>query len=463
MNPFLAWLAGEGIDVGAEKTGLKDRARGILGQLADAIIPPAAASDASAIQQPDVIPANQVMTPAQEQQVMHNADVYNGLPYRENGEPVGANAMLPTTAREPQVTQMQPTQLDDIQMQEPTFASNAIQGAKSLLTEVDEEAQNTPDFQKGALALASAQDLLNKTTGKDDGQDNGKDDQYFKDADNFLSKTFGSEEFMLSLALGFNSMRLNPDQGLATVIGKRLETLAENRGLNQTAASLEKINTPLAKKYAALIKANPKMAKEIYKEYLKEFAKGGMNFEDEQKLRKELAALPATSQLSEMSLSFNRIKKMAENPSPAGDLAMIFNYMKMLDPNSVVRESEFRTAEQARAWLTSANESGITIPSFVQQGIQRLEGKGTLLPEQRADFLNQAGNLYQGAYEGYQPEAERFTSMAKEYNMPAERIVRKFEPYQPSAKYQVGYTEGGYEYIGGDPAKQTSWKKVTAQ
>ena len=40
---------------------------------------------------------------------------------------------------------------------------------------------------------------------------------------------FGSERNMLGLALAFNSMRLTPDQGLATVIGKRLEQLNESK------------------------------------------------------------------------------------------------------------------------------------------------------------------------------------------------------------------------------------------
>jgi len=38
---------------------------------------------------------------------------------------------------------------------------------------------------------------------------------------------FGDEKTMLMLALGFNSMRLNPDATLATAIGKRLETLQD--------------------------------------------------------------------------------------------------------------------------------------------------------------------------------------------------------------------------------------------
>ena len=34
-------------------------------------------------------------------------------------------------------------------------------------------------------------------------------------------------------------------------------------------------------------------------------------------------------------------------PDAAGDMALIFSYMKMLDPNSTVREGEYATAQDA--------------------------------------------------------------------------------------------------------------------
>ena len=49
--------------------------------------------------------------------------------------------------------------------------------------------------------------------------------------------------------------------------------------------------------------------------------------------------------------AFNRVVTSAEDPSAAGDLALIFNFMKTLDPGSVVRESEFSTAAQAGSFL----------------------------------------------------------------------------------------------------------------
>jgi hypothetical protein len=267
MNPLIAELlksmgisfAGDQI---MERTGLGKRAEGIL----DKIIPPAAASDASTIPQ-DLIPADRVMTPAEEQQVMHNADMYNGVPYRENGEPVGANAMLPDSAREAQVTQMRPTQLPDISMpgtaednanKVQDFVRNAAVGTQQLLKEVPEEVRADPKAQQGAAALSSAYLLKAKAmadaerqqmTGEAPKQEEVAD----KETDNVLSKMFGSEEFMLSLALGFNSMRLNPDQGLAQVLGKRLELLNTRKSANRTAAALRAKGTPAAIKAAEYI------------------------------------------------------------------------------------------------------------------------------------------------------------------------------------------------------------------
>ena len=48
-------------------------------------------------------------------------------------------------------------------------------------------------------------------------------------------------------------------------------------------------------------------------------------------LRKEWTGLPTTKATQDVAASYNRVSGAAEDPSPAGDLALIFNYMKMLD------------------------------------------------------------------------------------------------------------------------------------
>lgn len=77
--------------------------------------------------------------------------------------------------------------------------------------------------------------------------------------------------------------------------------------------------------------------------------------------------------------SFNRVTTSIQNPSAAGDLALIFNFMKMLDPGSVVRESEF----------AQAASTGSFGQRFVAVGARLLEGK-RLSDDIRAGFADQA-------------------------------------------------------------------------
>ena len=65
-------------------------------------------------------------------------------------------------------------------------------------------------------------------------------------------------------------------------------------------------------------------------------------FQAEQSLRKEYVA--GSAEYVKTRDAYSRIMAVGQDPSGFGDLALIFNYMKMLDPNSVVRESEFATA-----------------------------------------------------------------------------------------------------------------------
>ena len=77
---------------------------------------------------------------------------------------------------------------------------------------------------------------------------------------------FGDREKMLGLALAFNSMRLRPDTGLATIIGSELKDIRDTRKLqaasNRTADALEKFDPKLAQ--AVREGMDPKTAIEMY-------------------------------------------------------------------------------------------------------------------------------------------------------------------------------------------------------
>tara|TARA_R110000851_G_scaffold206928_1_gene358925 strand:+ start:167 stop:1072 length:906 start_codon:yes stop_codon:yes gene_type:complete len=78
-----------------------------------------------------------------------------------------------------------------------------------------------------------------------------------------------------------------------------------------------------------------------------------------------------------------RIEASIEAPDAAGDIALIFNYMKMLDPGSTVREGEFATASEAGG-----------VDSTVRNAYNKLIDGQRLQPEQRSMFASRANKLF---------------------------------------------------------------------
>jgi hypothetical protein len=67
----------------------------------------------------------------------------------------------------------------------------------------------------------------------------------------------------------------------------------------------------------------------------------------ESDLRKEINADPETKKFFEIKNMYSNVEQAAKKPTAANDLALIFSYMKILDPTSTVRETEFANAENA--------------------------------------------------------------------------------------------------------------------
>ena len=102
--------------------------------------------------------------------------------------------------------------------------------------------------------------------------------------------------------------------------------------------------------------------------------------EFEAKLRKEYNDQTAT--FRDVRDAYQRIK--ASTPDAVGDLSLIFGYMKMLDPGSVVREGEFANAQNAAG-----------VPEVVRNAWNRALSGERLSDNQRGAFKAQAGKLYQ--------------------------------------------------------------------
>ena len=153
--------------------------------------------------------------------------------------------------------------------------------------------------------------------------------------------------------------------------------------------------------------------------YMQQMMKGGISQADMNKMvvdaRKEFTGLAPVKDFADVSFAYSRVVRSADNPSPAGDLALIFNFMKVLDPGSVVREGEFATAQ---------NAGGIDerVRSLYNQVVE-----GTRLTEaQRADFVDRAGRLYGGAQEQYQSIADQYSDFAKQAGLDPSLVIPDF-------------------------------------
>jgi hypothetical protein len=77
-----------------------------------------------------------------------------------------------------------------------------------------------------------------------------KDDPKFIDT---VTGFFGNRQNMLRLAAGFNSMRLNPDQGLASLIGTELKDISERKTTQQAATRTAQVLRESNPRLAALL------------------------------------------------------------------------------------------------------------------------------------------------------------------------------------------------------------------
>ena len=134
-------------------------------------------------------------------------------------------------------------------------------------------------------------------------------------------------------------------------------------------------------------------------------------FDRESKLRTEYNT--QSKEFRGVSDAYQRIKDSASNPSAAGDLSLIFNYMKVLDPGSTVREGEFATAQNATG-----------VPGRVLSMYNNVVRGERLNPNQRADFVGRATTLYKGQEKRFKTGVyDRYMALAKAAGVDPVRVV----------------------------------------
>lgn len=108
--------------------------------------------------------------------------------------------------------------------------------------------------------------------------------------------------------------------------------------------------------------------------------------------------------------AYQRVK--SANQDAAGDLSLIFAYMKLLDPNSVVREQEFANAQNAAG-----------VPDRVRNTYNQVMEGVRLNPEQRKQFVTQAEGLFSNARANQKKVRETYRNRAKQWEIPESMVL----------------------------------------
>jgi hypothetical protein len=128
-----------------------------------------------------------------------------------------------------------------------------------------------------------------------------------------------------------------------------------------------------------------------------------------------------TKQMYDVRDSYARVIKAAENPSPAGDIALIYNYMKMLDKDSTVLQGEYATAQNAGS-----------VPQNIVAIYNKIVTGERLAPSLRADFVDRSGKMYDALDAQHSEVVKRYGEVSKRFGVNVEDVVRPL--VRPGAK-----------------------------
>jgi hypothetical protein len=119
----------------------------------------------------------------------------------------------------------------------------------------------------------------------------------------------------------------------------------------------------------------------------------------------------------EVTSAYGQIRAALENPSGASDLAAATKFMKLLDPGSVVRESELVMAMSTSGMLDRmANYANMVISG------QKLTAT------QRKQFRDMTDKLFEESRSLYNQKRNQYKTVAEKYKLDAEIIPAESNP-----------------------------------
>ena len=140
-------------------------------------------------------------------------------------------------------------------------------------------------------------------------------------------------------------------------------------------------------------------------------------FTQEKDLRKEFTAL--AKPFRETITNFNKAYAFAskKNPTGASDIALVFAYMKALDPRSVVRENEQASTENAGG-----------VPAYIRNAWNKLSTGQKFDPQVRKDILDASKSLVLGQIQSQKDLESEYLGYSQRNNLNQENVFTSLLP-----------------------------------
>jgi hypothetical protein len=131
---------------------------------------------------------------------------------------------------------------------------------------------------------------------------------------------------------------------------------------------------------------------------------GQKGFENEMSLASKFKGEPIYKDFSEMKTAFQQVNTALSQGTPIGDVAGATKIMKLLDPTSVVRETELGMAMAAGGRLDR-----------LQYYMNNWATGQKLTPTQREDFKSLANELFAAAGQAYNAKRDEYYQFGQSY------------------------------------------------
>lgn len=141
--------------------------------------------------------------------------------------------------------------------------------------------------------------------------------------------------------------------------------------------------------------------------------------------------------------AYRNIEAAAQNPSAAGDVALIYGFMKLLDPGSTVREGEYATAQNTGS---AANQ--------VAALYNRVLNGERLTAPQRTDFFTQAQNVMRNQMGNEEQLTTQYADKASLAGIQPEQVLTDYTGHLLEGLKNAapgGGLPDGFEAVPGQP------------